>query len=836
MQTIQPKPSDRIALAIIVLAAIVMGAPSIDGGYLSGDDIQLARDHYLVNRPSLSHAGQLFTIVHRDLYQPIAMLSLSLDFAVIRILGLTPTDASMNSIAWVAHAHNVGLHAINALLVFLLLLRITNRRGLAFVAAMIFATHPLNAEAVAWISGRMMLLSTMFLLLTILTMEKWRASSRWGWLAASIALATLCMMSKVRVCLPMLLLIPPLYTSMKPAKRWWAGWGTISLISLGFALLNWNASRSMIQDGVGQLQGSAVARTILALGWYLKRLFVPIGLSPFHPTEQNISWTHPDLIISLAIVGIAFIGVAASLRKTRTGWLTALWIIAALAVTLPWIPSRNQLVAERYMYLPMVGACWLIGALLTHLAEAVLRNAPRGTRVGIGFGVLVTIIVALVSLSWQAIPHYRNDIARSARILALYPDHPDSATAHGWSLFLGGQYKDAIDVASKSLKRPDGQKACEAKQIIGMAQLALGRIDEAIKSLKQAVAVDAKDGKAHHRLGIALERANRYEDALTEHQECARLLPNFNPGLLRLARVHQHLKQPGQAQRIYEQMIENNPFDPVPIASIAELEMATGQYESALTRLEDLLTRYATYLPAQINAGMCANALQRFDVAAKHFRSALAIDAESELATRGLAESLIAQSDRTTAAQVIDSFLNRHLTNRNLLDLSIRNALAMGNSMTAASHLVRAIKIEPSAADLLGKYAWLSALANQWPLAKQSASKALSIAPNEPYARFVACGIAIRNDDADGAIELAEELLRDQNLASSRRFDDFNAVLQACAESAPNNPWPYYVLCLSSSRMNHTELATLAATEFKKRINSPEWTAKIDALITPSGN
>jgi tetratricopeptide (TPR) repeat protein len=834
MQTDPSKLYNRITIVVIVLAAIVMAAPSIGGGYLSGDDIQLVRDHYLVNRPSLSHAGQLFTIIHRDLYQPVAMLSLSLDFAVIRIFGLTPADASMNSIAWVAHAHNVGLHAFNALLVFLLLRRITNRRGLAFVAALIFAVHPLNVESVAWISGRMMLLSTTFALLTILAMERWRASSKWPWLAASVGFAALCMMSKVRICLPVLLLIPPLYASTKPARRWWVGWGAITLLSLGFALLNWNASRFMISGGVEHFQGSPIARTILALGWYIKRLIVPVGLSPFHPTDETISWSHPDLAASLLIVAVALIGIAASLRKTRAGWLAALWMIAALAVTLPWIPSRNQLVAERYMYLPMVGACWVIGALLTHLAEAILPKAQKNTRFGICTGVLATMGVALVALSWRAIPDYRSDIARSARILALYPDHPDSATAHAWSLFLGGRYVDAIKVASDALPQSDAKTRCDAKQIIGMSQLALGRTQDAIETLKQATQADPKEGKAHHRLGIALERAKQYDEALTQHQQCAHLLPNFNPGLLRLARVYQHLNRPDDARRVYEQMSKNNPFDPVPTASIAELEIAAGQYEAALTRLKDLLTSYASYLPARINAGVCANALEQYDLAANHFRLALEIDAESELATRGLADSLIAKSDRTAAAQVIDSFLARHPTHRNSLDLSIRNALAMDNSVAAASHLVRALKIEPNAADLLGKYAWLSALANQWPLAEQAVQKAWRVDEHDPYARFVTCGIAIRESNPERAILIVEELLRDRALFSARQFDDFNAVLQACAESDPNNPWPYYVLCLGSSRTDRAEITEWAAAEFSKRSNDPKWIAKVDAMANGS--
>ncbi len=823
----KPTWSLRIPIAIIALAAIVMGAPSVGGGYLSGDDIQLVRDHYLVNRPSLTHAVELFAIVHRDLYQPVAMLSLSLDFVVIRALGLKPTDASMNSIAWVAHAHNIGLHAINAVLVFVLLVRITDRRALAIVAALVFATHPLNVESVAWINGRMMLLSTMFLLLTMLAMEKWKASSKSYWIALVIGFAALCMMSKVRICLPVLLLIPSLYKRTKPTKRWWTALSVVISVTAVFAWINWNASRSMITSGAQTLEGSAAARSILALGWYVKRFFVPIGLSPFHPADQTINWSHPNIAFSLVVLAIAIIAIIESLRRSRTGILGTVWVISALAVTLPWIPARNQLVAERYMYLPMVGACWMVGAFI---AFAVKRIDAR-SKSTVTYCVVGPACVVLVGLSWQAIPYYRNDIARSSRIFALYPGHPDSATAHGWSLFLGGKYEEAIDTANKALNLPGSPRTCEAKQIVGMSQLALGRLDDSIEALQQAVTADPDDGKAHHRLGIALERADRFDDALSEHQRCAELLPNFNPGLLRLARLYQRLNRSDDAKRVYEQIADNNPFDPVPVASIAEIEMAAGKYESALTKLEGLLAQYETYLPARINAGVCANALGRHDAAEEHFRHALVIDPDSELATRGLIDTLIAQSNRTEAANVIDSFLNRHPTNRTLLDVSVRNSLAMNNSVIAARHLVRAMKIEPSAADLIGKYAWLSALAGQWKLAEQSALKALSIDEKETYARIVACGVAIRNADPELVEPIADDLSSNTSLGISIVYDDFNAILQACAESQPGNPWPYYVLCLNSVRAEKFEMAQLAATEFTKRSNDPEWIAKIESLL-----
>ena len=70
-----------VEAALVVLVSLAVGWPALQGGYLSGDDENLIFNHGLVNRPSLAHAAELFRIVHRDLYQPLPLLTFQLEFA-----------------------------------------------------------------------------------------------------------------------------------------------------------------------------------------------------------------------------------------------------------------------------------------------------------------------------------------------------------------------------------------------------------------------------------------------------------------------------------------------------------------------------------------------------------------------------------------------------------------------------------------------------------------------------------------------------------------------------------------------------------------------------------
>src|SRR3990172_7334055 len=106
-----------VALLCVVLAAVVMGLPTLRGGFVGGDDHRLVLNHILVNHPSLAHAVQLFTIVHRDLYQPLPLLTFSGEFALANLFGLF--ESGVEGGAWLFHPTNVLLHAFNTILVWL---------------------------------------------------------------------------------------------------------------------------------------------------------------------------------------------------------------------------------------------------------------------------------------------------------------------------------------------------------------------------------------------------------------------------------------------------------------------------------------------------------------------------------------------------------------------------------------------------------------------------------------------------------------------------------------------------------------------------------------------
>ena len=87
MNSTDQEPNSRLGYFLLgcvalVGAGLVVGWPALDGGFLGSDDEHLILNHALVNHPSLAHAVKLFTISHRDLYQPIPLLTFQIEFAL----------------------------------------------------------------------------------------------------------------------------------------------------------------------------------------------------------------------------------------------------------------------------------------------------------------------------------------------------------------------------------------------------------------------------------------------------------------------------------------------------------------------------------------------------------------------------------------------------------------------------------------------------------------------------------------------------------------------------------------------------------------------------------
>ena len=624
----EPPGSPRQAgrYVIILVLAIFVAWPAIRGEFVGGDYHRLVLNHVLVNHPSVAHAIELFQIVHRDLYQPLPLLTFQLEFLVANAFGMF--DRSVEAGAWLFHFDNMWLHALNALLVFSLVRRLVEgAKGaaadrLALIAAVLFACHPLQVEVIAWINGRMMLLSTLFALLSVLSFDRFLQRGGFARALLSVVLALLSAISKVRVGLPPLMLLAAWATHRRIGARGWLAWGCSTLVIGAFAVVNIHATAEadMFEGGAEQLHGPTPVRAGLAMAHYFRTLVWPVGLGSYYPAPITVEWWSASTLTAGAVtlVGVALM-VLVAWRVRACGWAVP-WFFFGIADTLPFVPARNILAADRYLYLPIIGLVVLAAAV----ADAVFRRAGdrvRSPRFRVASWMTTCALLCLfLGIGWRVADTYTTALKKTLRTATTFPHEPRVWERAGWAYHRAGYYPEAIEFAQRELVHDNAVLRSAGLQLWGMSELRRGNVDEGLRLLHRAREIAPKDPLAVYRLAAAYDELGRWKDALPLFEASAEYSPGDNVTLRRLAALYRREGRLDEARQLYERSLTNNAFDIEAAVGLVELDVeaaTTSSYAAAEQRLRKLLDHLPEDARLNANLGMIRFLEERADDAMK---------------------------------------------------------------------------------------------------------------------------------------------------------------------------------------------------------------------------
>ncbi len=493
-----------IALALVLVAFLLLAFGGVTGlGFLGFDDPVYVTENPAVletlqNGLSGETASWAFSTFHGSTWLPLTWLSHLLDAATF---GTDPAGH---------HRTSLLLHGLNALLCFHLLRRATGRTLPAFLAAALWAVHPLRVESVAWVSSRKDVLSGLFFLAMLLSWVRY--TERPGGLryALSLLLCAAGLASKqVLVTAPFVLLLLDLWplgrrgfaesatepgqpnrTDLHPMRgdrR--CSWGRLLIEKLPFLALAIAASvvatRSQ-QSGIEAKEvalgfAARAANALLAYGAYLRQTFLPHGLAAHYP--------HPGPNVPMGAAAAAGVllflltGGAAALRRRApallVGWL---WFAGMLVPMLGLVSFGNSIAhADRFTYLPHMG----LAVALVFGAEALLRGPLRIGAAAFG----AAFALACTFISDAQVSHWSSD-------RALW----ENALAHG------------SDATIRTNLAEERRRA--------------GDVDGAIEHLEIAVQADPDAGHALKRLGALLAGKGRTREAAPLLARAAELLPD----------------------------------------------------------------------------------------------------------------------------------------------------------------------------------------------------------------------------------------------------------------------------------------------------------------------
>ncbi len=525
-------------------------------------------------------------------------------------------EANWHPLTWMSHAldcelfglnagghhfSSVLLHAVNVVLLFLLLWRATRRLIPSFFVAALFALHPINVESVVWIAERKNVLSTMFFLLTLAAYGWYALRPGWQRYLAVVALFAAALASKpMVVTLPFVLLLLDYWPlgrirgcshssdalTVKPASAAILILEKVPLLALAAvsSIITMHAQRVAGAVVTSQFTlGVRLQNAIYSYAVYLWKTVWPAGLAPLYP--------HPGYSLGIWKVGLAamlLLVISALAVKQRhrgyvlVGWL---WFLGTLVPVIGVLQVGNQAMADRYAYIPLIGIFVIFSWAVAELAESKKWN-----------WLAVPAIAALAIFSfatYRQINYWRSGLdlwahttqvtqhnyvaedklgvalVQDGRVEEAYPyfvravqDEPEYPPARlnlGAYLYQHGQREEAMrqyQIAAELAV--DSRVRATACANLGTAYYDLGDDARAESHLKEALRLNPSQANAWLGMSLLAKKQGKLEEEIDDVSHLVQLQPTAQ-GYLQLGRLLAQANRRAEALAAFERALKIDP-------------------------------------------------------------------------------------------------------------------------------------------------------------------------------------------------------------------------------------------------------------------------------------
>jgi|GEM_PF-3042816 len=544
-----------------LLAAVILSYGNSLSNDFHYDDIHIILRNPAVRSIAISAYSfanpSAFSLYRTPMIRPITLLTYAANYAL----------GEFQPLGW--RLVNLLILFVAALLVKAVVSELIRRRGrddeaemAGFFTALFFAVHPLNTEAVNYLSARSMLLMAMFYLLSIYLKFReravvWRFAS---WLAFILALLSREDAATLPVAVVLVDLLAPedvnreAGITLRGVKSRIKFWLPYWLILGAYFIYRKEALGTAISEGFVRTIPENLKLQVWALGIYQKLLIWPRGLSISHPVSENLAWTPVWTGILILLILEAVIALA-SIRKRPLLTFAIGWYFLASSPSL--LIPLNQAVAEHRVYLAMVGPALLAGIISMKIWKAGdLREMPVR---GIGVICIMALILSLAIIARKRNTDWATEKSLWSSAVEVHPLDDKAWVLLGLVLKNERDYNGAIAAYRRAIAIEPTSGAYDNLSVACTLKL---DHDCARKSLESSLALNPNDPIALSNYAEILLRDGKLDAAEASYRKALRLRPVF-PEAHRNFAVFLFKTHRGSTQEIIEHLGISLSQDPI---------------------------------------------------------------------------------------------------------------------------------------------------------------------------------------------------------------------------------------------------------------------------------
>lgn len=492
-------------------------------------------------------------------YRPLVTASYFLDY----------TFWKLNHFGY--HLTNLLLHIFNVLLLYYLIFLISKSKRTALLTSLFFALHPVNVEAVAVVSHREDLLAFLFFIAAFLLFIKsdcYVGRKRLFCYFVSLLSFWLALFSKeMAVTLPLVLILYDYFFTYQREKGRIFKYIKVRYGAYILVLLFYFWVRFFFLAGANEFQlrypgGDFYTNSLLmskVFASYIQWFLFPINIHLVLPGDPEFiphSFFNPSVLFSILLLITLFV-VAVKIRKRSKEISFAIfWFFITLLPVSNILPIRNYM-ASRYLYLPVVGFCFLMATFMIRLPALKIASIPKNIFQRVAGDLIVILLVLYCVFTLVRQFAWQDDLMLWSEMVGVYPK---SSMAHynlANALRSIDLFDEAIGEYNIAIRLEPGY--ARNYNFLGLCYYGKGMFDEAVKDFRKAIELNPKLTDAYINLGIVFGDKGLYKEAVSYFEQAIKIDPRQPQIYVNLGVSYARMKNWTEARQALGKALEISP-------------------------------------------------------------------------------------------------------------------------------------------------------------------------------------------------------------------------------------------------------------------------------------